>query len=474
MIVKCSNCKTLFTLDDTLVKTTGSKVRCSVCKNIFVIYPEGLGKDEKKQEEKKVPNNTKKEKKVSTRDIKINYLDSEDENDEIEDTQNIEEDIDQSNEENIEDENIEDEEIENEEVEDDIEDEEIENEEVEDDREDEEVENEETEDDNIEEKTDNENIDDEIEEETDNDEIEEETDDDNIDDEIEKETDDDEIEEETDDDNIEEDIEEEIDDDDIEKENKKIKDIYNEEKFEDEENFIEKEEDIEKDSNFEDDISDNPLDSIEKKLKSKKKKPFMAIFFTAIMVLINTLIIYYLHTSLINSGKKRTNIIEDIKLSENSNLLVDKNATIGNKIKTDLRKLLGKQENFPYILPIPSTINSIQIINKKIGYIKIVTGEIVNKSETTYNAIKIEGILSTKENTKVREEETICGNLLSQEELRNFSIDEFKKRLQDDKSNEAIEPLKPGDRRRFFIVFFNLPNKLTTYHISVKSGRALK
>ncbi len=449
MIVKCSNCKTLFTLDDTLVKTTGSKVRCSVCKNIFVIYPEGLGKDEKKQEEKKVPNNTKKEKKVSTRDIKINYLDSEDENDEIEDTQNIEEDIEQTDE----DENIEDEEIEN-----DIEDEEIENEETEDDIEDKEIENEETEDDNIEEETDNENIDDEIEEEIDNDDIEEKTD-----------------EEETDDDNIENDIDEEIDDEDIEKENKKIKDIYNEEKFEDEENFIEKEEeDIEKDSNFEDDILDDSPDSIEKKLKSKKKKPFMAIFFTAIMVLINTLIIYYLHTSLINSGKKRTNIIEDIKLSENSNLLVDKNATIGNKIKTDLRKLLGKQENFPYILPIPSTINSIQIINKKIGYIKIVTGEVVNKSETTYNAIKIEGILSTKENTKVREEETICGNLLSQEELRNFSIDEFKKRLQDDKSNEAIEPLKPGDRRRFFIVFFNLPNKLTTYHISVKSGRALK
>lgn len=38
MIVTCLNCNSNFKLDDTLVKPTGSTVRCSTCKNVFVIY----------------------------------------------------------------------------------------------------------------------------------------------------------------------------------------------------------------------------------------------------------------------------------------------------------------------------------------------------------------------------------------------------------------------------------------------------
>ena len=39
MIVTCENCDTHFNLDERLVKTTGSKVRCSKCKHIFITYP---------------------------------------------------------------------------------------------------------------------------------------------------------------------------------------------------------------------------------------------------------------------------------------------------------------------------------------------------------------------------------------------------------------------------------------------------
>ncbi|MCP4158645.1 MAG: DUF3426 domain-containing protein [Deltaproteobacteria bacterium] len=38
MIVTCLNCNSNFKLDDNLVKPTGSTVKCSTCKNIFVIY----------------------------------------------------------------------------------------------------------------------------------------------------------------------------------------------------------------------------------------------------------------------------------------------------------------------------------------------------------------------------------------------------------------------------------------------------
>ncbi len=39
MIIQCENCKTEFNLDESLIKEGGSKVRCSVCKEIFMAYP---------------------------------------------------------------------------------------------------------------------------------------------------------------------------------------------------------------------------------------------------------------------------------------------------------------------------------------------------------------------------------------------------------------------------------------------------
>lgn len=39
MIVQCEKCKTKFRLDESLLKEKGSKVRCSVCSHVFMVYP---------------------------------------------------------------------------------------------------------------------------------------------------------------------------------------------------------------------------------------------------------------------------------------------------------------------------------------------------------------------------------------------------------------------------------------------------
>ncbi len=39
MIITCKECNSSFNVDDSLIKETGSKVRCSKCENIFVAYP---------------------------------------------------------------------------------------------------------------------------------------------------------------------------------------------------------------------------------------------------------------------------------------------------------------------------------------------------------------------------------------------------------------------------------------------------
>ena len=39
MIITCGECDSSFVLDDSLVKSSGSKVRCSNCKHVFIVYP---------------------------------------------------------------------------------------------------------------------------------------------------------------------------------------------------------------------------------------------------------------------------------------------------------------------------------------------------------------------------------------------------------------------------------------------------
>jgi predicted Zn finger-like uncharacterized protein len=39
MIINCEKCASKFNLDDSLIKESGSKVRCSVCRSVFTVYP---------------------------------------------------------------------------------------------------------------------------------------------------------------------------------------------------------------------------------------------------------------------------------------------------------------------------------------------------------------------------------------------------------------------------------------------------
>ena len=42
MIIECKQCGSKFKLDEGLLRVEGSKVRCSLCKNVFRVYPKGL------------------------------------------------------------------------------------------------------------------------------------------------------------------------------------------------------------------------------------------------------------------------------------------------------------------------------------------------------------------------------------------------------------------------------------------------
>ena len=53
MKITCEKCGTVFKMDDSLVKDTGTKVRCSVCKHVFTVYPSQ--KEPVREEQRPVP-----------------------------------------------------------------------------------------------------------------------------------------------------------------------------------------------------------------------------------------------------------------------------------------------------------------------------------------------------------------------------------------------------------------------------------
>lgn len=52
MIVSCTECNAKYNLDEGLIKAEGSRVRCSLCKHVFTIYPPELEKPEESEETK--------------------------------------------------------------------------------------------------------------------------------------------------------------------------------------------------------------------------------------------------------------------------------------------------------------------------------------------------------------------------------------------------------------------------------------
>ncbi len=51
MIITCNECNTRFNIDESLLKETGLKVRCSKCKNVFLAYPSSLYEEQGKASE---------------------------------------------------------------------------------------------------------------------------------------------------------------------------------------------------------------------------------------------------------------------------------------------------------------------------------------------------------------------------------------------------------------------------------------
>ena len=113
-------------------------------------------------------------------------------------------------------------------------------------------------------------------------------------------------------------------------------------------------------------------------------------------------------------------------------------------------------------------VNSKFMLNVKEGKLFVITGRVKNGYPDVRRFISINGKLYKKGKILIQTEKVFCGNVLSDIELSNMDLEAIKKRLSnrvgDNNSNMEI---KPGGELPFMIIFSNLPEDLEEFSIEV-------
>jgi len=113
-------------------------------------------------------------------------------------------------------------------------------------------------------------------------------------------------------------------------------------------------------------------------------------------------------------------------------------------------------------------VNSKFLLNVKEGKLFVITGRVKNGYSDVRSFININGKLYKKGKILAQTEKVFCGNVLSDIEISNMELEAIKKRLSnrfgDNKSNMEI---KPGGELPFMIIFSNLPEDLEEFSIEV-------
>ena len=116
-------------------------------------------------------------------------------------------------------------------------------------------------------------------------------------------------------------------------------------------------------------------------------------------------------------------------------------------------------------------VNSKFLLNVKGGKLFVITGRVKNGYPDVRSFIKINGKLYKKGKVLYQTETAFCGNVLSDIELSNMDLEAIKKRLLNRAGdNKSNMMVKPGGELPFMIIFSNLPEDLEEFSIEVASS----
>jgi predicted Zn finger-like uncharacterized protein len=106
--------------------------------------------------------------------------------------------------------------------------------------------------------------------------------------------------------------------------------------------------------------------------------------------------------------------------------------------------------------------------NKAAGTLFVIKGVARNKNDFPVSFIKLRGILHDTNAKEVMEREVYAGNMFSDEELADLSIDKIKARSENKYGlDNANYNIPPGGTVSYMIVFNNIPDNLAEYTVKV-------
>ena len=122
------------------------------------------------------------------------------------------------------------------------------------------------------------------------------------------------------------------------------------------------------------------------------------------------------------------------------------------------------------VKPVPNqkSVNGRFVTNSSAGTLFVITGRVENPSNIAYSHIEIRGALITKGKTEAKTKNAFCGNIITEEMLKTGNISDINKLLivKTGNHNSNVN-VKPGASVPFMIVFPDLPEKLQNFTVKV-------
>ncbi len=120
--------------------------------------------------------------------------------------------------------------------------------------------------------------------------------------------------------------------------------------------------------------------------------------------------------------------------------------------------------------PVPNqkSVNGRFVTNSSAGALFVITGRVENPSKIAYSHIEIKGALITKGKEEAKAKNVFCGNIITEEMLKTGDISEINRLLLVKEGNHnANINIKPGASVPFMVVFSDLPDKLQNFTVKV-------
>ena len=201
-------------------------------------------------------------------------------------------------------------------------------------------------------------------------------------------------------------------------------------------------EEIDQDEIEEEEKTETQIKSSE--IKKKKRRPsliFIIIIFSFVVIL-GALSVYLFAPAFLPEGTTGTQPVQEEEFTDAGNRRLD-------------------------IIDLDGSFFS----TKKIGQLYIIKGKILNNYPQSRSNILVKGTIENEKGKPIDRKLAYAGNIFTERELENITIDEIEKRLKNKagKNNSNIN-VPSKESVPFMIIFYNLPDSLSEYVVETVSS----